>query len=1172
MDEIQGQIALGHAPYFKNNLAGLNTITPTVSPVAGFVLSDTIENKGVYLYDGTSWTKTAELPAVFQAYSGVADLQVIVDALAISHATNAENVGAAAYGVAGKAIPADADTVVMIDSENDNALTKTQVGNLRARFLASAALTGSPITTTAATSDNSSRIASTAFVQAVFAKAPSTDDFVAASQFVGQSSLARPGEAVDLFSADLTGAPQSKAPLSGVSAVSIVNSATLGRAVEVSGAEVTVAARQPVAIEPGRIYRPIFDVIRATDPADPAGHAIRFGVSWQGGAFAELDSDALAEDTRSVASGRWRPTLETWSLDMPQADNVIPSAANYAVAYVQTFGTDGSVRVGQVEFLDVTDEVLGAALDAGLRSDLADGTDASVLPDRLRTDEAALPYALAAKHGGTLIDFTNRAAVPVAINVDITAVADAAGGAGMIPTASDRRPVVDIYRGRRVARSEAVGTRLKIADDGNLLPPTGDMTLVFSHSVTETDFKATLWQHADDAPGRVQITSNGQYNGSSLSNVDGRLNFFLNGASGGGGFGEQPVSAPHPLGVPSVFAVVLRDGAGASEIWQNGRKIDTFTRPAALYDGAGYLFSHSSVDSYDAGGQIFGRVAVIESALSGAELDGLGAWAANALGVTWAKDVLVEIDYANNPISLFDADSVGDVWDFTAPGTYSNLSFGERVFLASGLRAEPVRLVPTTANRAPSLGRSSGRFSLVANTGSRLRPENFDPLLPPTGDMTLVFSLDLTNSARKAVIWQHATDEAGRVQITANALYNGSGATETLGRFNFFLNGAADGMGENGQPRAAVQVPGTASTYALVLREGTGASELWQGGLLVDTFTRPASLYDGTGYIFSDVAVAGYDETGQALGRMMVIDRALSGVELRLAGGWAAAAMGLEWRSTAKEEPLAVDTTADAVMVFNRFNPVGISEVSLYDEFPDLELYPASLTKAITAMVMLDNLSDMNATFTVIADDATGGSGNNLETGDIITVSDALYNMFLPSSNVTTTVVARSVGAMIGGIGTDYENFMAAANSKAAALGMTETVFTNASGLHNASMVTTARDMARMFMAVLEYPDILARWDSFSHDIVLTGADPRTETVLHSVDIIDDPYILGGKTGTTTAAGSNLAVHASMPGGHEVIMIVMSSASDAERYADARVVLATVRDGYDWTGVRPVRK
>lgn len=71
---------------------------------------------------------------------------------------------------------------------------------------------------------------------------------------------------------------------------------------------------------------------------------------------------------------------------------------------------------------------------------------------------------------------------------------------------------------------------------------------------------------------------------------------------------------------------------------------------------------------------------------------------------------------------------------------------------------------------------------------------------------------------------------------------------------------------------------------------------------------------------------------------------------------------------------------------------------------------PASMTKILTAIVLVENASNLNQTITFQESDFVGGSGVKLEKGDVITLRDALYAMLLSSSNDTAKAVARVVG------------------------------------------------------------------------------------------------------------------------------------------------------------------
>ena len=106
----------------------------------------------------------------------------------------------------------------------------------------------------------------------------------------------------------------------------------------------------------------------------------------------------------------------------------------------------------------------------------------------------------------------------------------------------------------------------------------------------------------------------------------------------------------------------------------------------------------------------------------------------------------------------------------------------------------------------------------------------------------------------------------------------------------------------------------------------------------------------------------------------------------------------------------AVSAIACAVPAGNVFQYEGYPFPVLYEQSADTETIPASVTKVLTAMVALDHTPDIHETVKFRASDAIGGSGAVFQTGDIITVEDALYAMLLPSSNMAAQAVARTVG------------------------------------------------------------------------------------------------------------------------------------------------------------------
>ncbi|MGM0301267.1 hypothetical protein IGI66_000859 [Enterococcus sp. AZ048] len=86
---------------------------------------------------------------------------------------------------------------------------------------------------------------------------------------------------------------------------------------------------------------------------------------------------------------------------------------------------------------------------------------------------------------------------------------------------------------------------------------------------------------------------------------------------------------------------------------------------------------------------------------------------------------------------------------------------------------------------------------------------------------------------------------------------------------------------------------------------------------------------------------------------------------------------------------------------------------SLYEINENQKIPPASMTKMINALIVLDNVHNLNETFQIKAFDISGGSGPRLYEGDVISFWDALHFLFLPSSNTIAKAFSRIVGEKI---------------------------------------------------------------------------------------------------------------------------------------------------------------
>lgn len=129
-------------------------------------------------------------------------------------------------------------------------------------------------------------------------------------------------------------------------------------------------------------------------------------------------------------------------------------------------------------------------------------------------------------------------------------------------------------------------------------------------------------------------------------------------------------------------------------------------------------------------------------------------------------------------------------------------------------------------------------------------------------------------------------------------------------------------------------------------------------------------------------------------------------------------------------------------------------------------MYPASLTKIVTAMVTLNNVSNLQEKVTVSENAfnillGTGAQVAGLEIGDTLTVEQLLYLTMVHSACDATEVLAEYVGGT-------RENFVKMMNDYAASLGCTNTNFENPDGLHDDNHYTTASDLAKITLDALK--------------------------------------------------------------------------------------------------------
>ena len=217
----------------------------------------------------------------------------------------------------------------------------------------------------------------------------------------------------------------------------------------------------------------------------------------------------------------------------------------------------------------------------------------------------------------------------------------------------------------------------------------------------------------------------------------------------------------------------------------------------------------------------------------------------------------------------------------------------------------------------------------------------------------------------------------------------------------------------------------------------------------------------------------------------------------------------------------------------------------------DERLDPASLTKIMTAYVVFRELAAGKVALTdevTISEKAwrTGGSKTFVELGKQIPLEVLLHGMIIQSGNDASVALAEHVAG-------SEETFVSLMNTHAQRLGMTHSHFTNATGLPDPELYTTARDMTLVTAATIrEFPEFYA-WYS-EKEYVYHGIKQNNRNRL----LWQDAAVDGVKTGHTEAAGYCLVASAKRDS-MRLTSVVMGAKSEKAR---AQASLALLNYGF----------
>jgi D-alanyl-D-alanine endopeptidase (penicillin-binding protein 7) len=230
----------------------------------------------------------------------------------------------------------------------------------------------------------------------------------------------------------------------------------------------------------------------------------------------------------------------------------------------------------------------------------------------------------------------------------------------------------------------------------------------------------------------------------------------------------------------------------------------------------------------------------------------------------------------------------------------------------------------------------------------------------------------------------------------------------------------------------------------------------------------------------------------------------------------------------------------------------GTGEI-VYVKNADAVVSIASLTKLMTAIVILDSKLDLDEQIVLNREDAVGmkGSRSRLRTGLKLTRGDLLLLALMSSENRAAAALGHSYP---GGL----EAFVDAMNSKAAALGMTDSRFVEPTGLSPAN-VSNARDLAKLVRAAHGYP-LIREYSTRERATVRASGRPlaygNTNRLVHS-----SYWEIGlSKTGYISEAGRCLVMQVRVAS-KELIVVLLDSWGKHSRIGDAQRIRKWLESG-----------
>lgn len=226
-------------------------------------------------------------------------------------------------------------------------------------------------------------------------------------------------------------------------------------------------------------------------------------------------------------------------------------------------------------------------------------------------------------------------------------------------------------------------------------------------------------------------------------------------------------------------------------------------------------------------------------------------------------------------------------------------------------------------------------------------------------------------------------------------------------------------------------------------------------------------------------------------------------------------------------------------------------------------MYPASLTKMMTALVVIEHIQNLQKEVIITEEMLDGLREANASVAgyvknDTTTVNDLLYGLALPSGADACNALAITVAGSI-------DQFVNMMNEKAKQLQMNATHFTNPTGLHDDNHYSTAKDMAILTAQIRQNTTLSKVFSTHSYTTSPLASHPSgidltnslfQTAINHQYDITN---LIGGKTGYTGEAGRCVSFWADINQMHLIVVLLDAPSTIGSNILDAQNILKNLQ-------------